>query len=499
MKISGVQIESNLFHVRFCAALNRFAVKCLARKAIESVVIEMSDVSERIKQIKNELAGIPNGYISKKIINGKERFYLQWTEDGKLKSRYIKSAEFDRISAQVEKRKHLQEELKKLKETPEGIKESGLRRKAVRNMINITGAIMSEDTVVATVKNGEIVDCNEALVPLYLKRTKNVEGWLASRAIDTHRTNSRLLKRALRIRTADDAQTALAVNAATVTDRYWFRPEGSSAVYEDVRFKENYFDALALRGDPDAFSHKPSRTPELTNTGSFEKCWRLIDGEWWMYKSGNENEYFSELFICILGEKLGLDIAHYEMDDGYIRTRDFIDGTEFHFEPIYSLMDDNEMYNDCFESIYAISPKLAEQYLKIVWFDTICYNMDRHTGNFGFLRDVKTGKIVSMAPNFDNNIALISRGYPKNMSRENDGFIRFFREFLAENAVALQMYREMDLPVITEEMLDECLCEIPIEADRDYIKSFILNGQAEVNDIINSEDISEDESMGLSL
>lgn len=239
MKISGVQIESNLFHVRFCAALNRFAVKCLARKAIESVVIEMSDVSERIKQIKNELAGIPNGYISKKIINGKERFYLQWTEDGKLKSRYIKSAEFDRISAQVEKRKHLQEELKKLKETPEGIKESGLRRKAVRNMINITGAIMSEDTVVATVKNGEIVDCNEALVPLYLKRTKNVEGWLASRAIDTHRTNSRLLKRALRIRTADDAQTALAVNAATVTDRYWFRPEGSSAVYEDVRFKED--------------------------------------------------------------------------------------------------------------------------------------------------------------------------------------------------------------------------------------------------------------------
>lgn len=115
------------------------------------------------------------------------------------------------------------------------------------------------------------------------------------------------------------------------------------------------------------------------------------------------------------------------------------------------------------------------------------------------MRDVKTGTIVSMAPNFDNNIALISRGYPKNMSRENDGFIRFFREFLAENAVALQMYREMDLPVITEEMLDECLCEIPIEADRDYIKSFILNGQAGVNDIINSEDISEDESMGLSL
>ena len=162
---------------------------------------------------------------------------------------------------------------------------------------------MSEDKVIATVKNGEITDCNETLLPLYLKRTKNLEGWLASRAIDTHRTNSRLLKKALRLRTADDAQIALAVNAATVTDRYWFRPEESTAVYEDIRFKENYFDSLALRGDPNGFSHKPSRTPELTNTGSYEKCWRLIDGAWWMYKSGTPNEYFSELFISRLGEK----------------------------------------------------------------------------------------------------------------------------------------------------------------------------------------------------
>lgn len=62
-----------------------------------------------------------------------------------------------------------------------------------------------------------MIDYDEALIPLYLKRTKYIEGWLASRAIDTHRTNSRLLKRALRLHTADNAQTALAVNAATVT------------------------------------------------------------------------------------------------------------------------------------------------------------------------------------------------------------------------------------------------------------------------------------------
>ena len=452
----------------------------------------MTDTREKIKQIEKELEALPVGYISRKIISGKERFYLQWMENGKLKSKYIKASELDTITEQVEKRKRLQSELKRLKDTPEGVRDSNLKRKAARNMTSITGTLMSEDTVIATVKNGEITESNDALLPLYLKRTRYMEGWLASRAIDTHRTNSRLLKKALRLRTADDAQVALAVNAATVTDRYWFKPEGSDAKYEDIRFKENYFDSLALRGDPNGFFHKPSRTPELTNTGSYEKCWRLIDGVWWMYKSGSSKEYFSELFICRLGEKLGFDMAHYEMDDGYIRSKNFTDGTECNFEPISSIMGENEEYSDCFDAIYAISPTLAEQYLRIIWLDTICYNMDRHTKNFGFLRDVHTCEIVSMAPNYDNNIALISRGYLNTTDRSHDGLVGFFRGFLRDNPRAKELYQNMELPTITKEIIDECLDEIPIEADRDFIRAFILNGQSTVQEAI-WEDMGETE------
>ena len=142
---------------------------------------------------------------------------------------------------------------------------------------------MSKDYPVAIIENSVIIDWDDELLPLYLKREENIEKWIASRAIDAHRSHSRLLKRVLRLRTSDDIQTALAVNAATITDTYWFKPEGSTAVYDDIRFKENYFDQLALRGDPDAFLQEPSRTPELTNIGSFEKCWKLIDGKWWMF------------------------------------------------------------------------------------------------------------------------------------------------------------------------------------------------------------------------
>lgn len=159
---------------------------------------------------------------SRKMINGRERFYLQWTEDGKLKSKYMKADELEQVRASVERRKLLQKKLKDLKATPEGIQNQNLRRKAVRNMQSITGTFMSGDRPIATVKNGVITESDDTLLPLYLKRTKDVEGWIASRAIDAHRTNSRLLKRALRLRTTDDVATALAVNAATVTDSYWF-------------------------------------------------------------------------------------------------------------------------------------------------------------------------------------------------------------------------------------------------------------------------------------
>ena len=65
-----------------------------------------------IKSIKDEIDSLPKGYISNKTINGKTRHYLQWNESGKIKSRYIKNAEYETVKAQLERRKELQSLLK---------------------------------------------------------------------------------------------------------------------------------------------------------------------------------------------------------------------------------------------------------------------------------------------------------------------------------------------------------------------------------------------------
>ena len=120
--------------------------------------------------------------------------------------------------------------------------------------------------------------------------------------------------------------------------------------------------------------------------------------------------------------------------------------------------------------------------------------MDRHTENFGLLRDVKTGKILSLAPNYDNNIALIAKGYPSDVRRTHDGLIGFLKAFLQDCEEAQELYREIRLPEITEDIIDECLDEIPIEVDREYIRTFILCGQDRVRDLIEMDgDLSEGE------
>lgn len=339
------------------------------------------------------------------------------------------------------------------------------------------GKLMSGDIVVAEVYNGEMRICNEKLVPLYIKRTNNIEGWLSSRAIDSHRTNSRLLKKALRIKTSEDAEVVLNVNAATITDNYWFKRFEENITYAEVKFEKNLFDNLALYGDPNSFSQLPSRTPELTNIGSYEKCWKVINNHWWMYKNGSDKEFFSELFICKLGKKLGFEMAEYEMDGDYIRSLNFTEKDNTNFEPIASLINDNDDYNDCFNLLYEISPNLAEQYLKIIYMDTLCYNMDRHTYNFGLLRSKNTGEILSLAPNYDNNIALISRGYLQDVHREKDGIIRFFKEFMENNQKAAEMFSRLDIPTLSRETIQSCLDEIPIKVDEQYIINFVLNGE----------------------
>lgn len=332
--------------------------------------------------------------------------------------------------------------------------------------------IMSGDSAVAKWENSELTVLNEALLPLYLRRVYNADMWLETRAIDSHRANSRLLKKALRLKEKDDVSTVIHVNGATITDNYWIRPLDSELTYTDVRFSDDYFARLALKGTYDSFNRaansKHSRTPELTNTGSFEKCWRLIDGKWWMYKSANHDEMFSELFIARFGEALGMNMAVYERGDKCVKTLDFTEG-KYNFEPTFSFMDDNDDYEDVIERLQELCPQAIPDYVRMIFLDTIVANPDRHTANFGLLRDTATGELLGLAPLFDHNMALISRGYPK-APKKSDLLIRLFNDLLDNHPE----YRK-NLPEVTEEGVRDTIAALHMRVRTNEIINLIMS------------------------
>lgn len=335
--------------------------------------------------------------------------------------------------------------------------------------------IMSKDIAAAKWQDNKLEVINEKLMPLYLRNTGNVEKWLETRAIDCHRANSRLLKKALRLAEKDDISTVLSVNAVTITDNYWIKPLNSELTYKDVRFDNDYFSDLALTGSYDSFNKaansKKSKTPELTNIGSFEKCWKLKNGQWWMYKKADHDEMFSELFIYKLGVELGFNMAEYERGNGVIKTKDFTLNALVNFEPAFNIMGDDEDYIKSVEMLKMICPNAVGDYVKMLFLDTICANPDRHNFNYGVLRDVDNGEILGLAPNFDNNMALISRGYPKNITRKNDFLITLFNELTAHDE-KLKKY----IPFISEDLIKKVISSVGMRVRSKEIITFVMNG-----------------------
>ena len=70
---------------------------------------------ERITELEREIALLPAGCISRKQIRGITRYYLQWNENGKSKSKYIPEPDVEELEKQICRRRELQAELKKLK------------------------------------------------------------------------------------------------------------------------------------------------------------------------------------------------------------------------------------------------------------------------------------------------------------------------------------------------------------------------------------------------
>lgn len=308
------------------------------------------------------------------------------------------------------------------------------------------GQVMSGNRVVASIENDKVTVIDNERCPYFLiYESDDIQDWLADRAFDSTRGHSRTLKRISNLTAKTDAEIALHFYGATITDNYWVKTaENNNLTYEDVRYKTDQLFHLALNGDSSDLNHKPEdiKSPQFTVSGCLEKGWSLENGVWFLYKRDNPVEQFNELFVSDVSNVLGVKSVIYLPTTSGVKSANFAD--KYNFEDMRGLIGENGYadYNSVYDRIKnRFGNEAAMEYVKLIYIDAVCCNQDRHSKNFGILRDIHSGAFVSLAPNYDYNISLFGDGIGIDTKKNAvaDPFIRDFCNLLNDKNVDFVM------------------------------------------------------------
>ncbi|WP_142414172.1 hypothetical protein [Hathewaya massiliensis] len=210
-----------------------------------------------------------------------------------------------------------------------------------------SGLLMYKDKEVAIIEDSKLTKIiDKSLLPIIMlnENIGSFDAWLQTRVIDTHRANSRHVRRRLSVRSEVPNEIVVKSRALSITDSYWLKWTNENLTYNHIRSKlSDGLNTIALYGNSENVTFNDTDlTPELTNIGSFEKCWKLIDGSWFMIKKGTYKENFAEVLISKIAIHLGFNAISYEpLDHGrLVKSKDFTNNAEVDFEPMFSFVRD---------------------------------------------------------------------------------------------------------------------------------------------------------------
>ena len=152
------------------------------------------------------------------------------------------------------------------------------------------------------------------------------------------------------------------------------------------------------------------------------------------------------------------------------------------FEPAAYLVGDDEDYVTNYEAFQEFGEGIADQYVELLLMDAFCRNADRHTYNYGLLRDQKTSQVLSMAPNFDHNIALVARGYDDS-PRKSDLMMEFLVELEGQTHAVSRYLSRHPKPIITPELIAQGCIQTGMTVDVDYVQQFVMAGYKVLDEI----------------
>ena len=209
--------------------------------------------------------------------------------------------------------------------------------------------------------------------------------------------------------------------ALSLNDSFWIVPKDKAYKWKDYNLYTNDFnEALALV----AFGIKTERiegitsSPEFTTNGMLRKCWHKDESGIYLYKSNSEakdsKEAYGEYYMAQVAQALNFNAIPYDLKlfhNELVSSCKLFTNENEGFVPIYHFLSEEKRKLkglELIEELFTIYGKHKDELVDLLLFDALIANKDRHLGNFGMIVDNNTGKLLRVAPIFDNGLSIFN-------------------------------------------------------------------------------------------
>lgn len=287
------------------------------------------------------------------------------------------------------------------------------------------------------ITNINILNKNKEIYPILLQNEINEEtiiNFISSRVIPKNRAFVNSILESMGLNLNDKKGIIDISKGLSLTDSYWI-VQDENLKFKDYNLFDNQFSEVLSLIAFTGYSSKIRElitSPEFSTDGMLPKAWRRIDNKVYLFKSSTKNwnvsncgfEPYSEYYVSQIERAMGINHIDYDLEKwkGDIASVcELFTNKDISYIQIGSIVKTGgieKVYD------YLCSLGLQNKFADMILLDSIILNVDRHFGNFGVLRENKTGKIIDFAPIFDNGEGLLAKG-DVNIFEDKDEFMKY--------------------------------------------------------------------------
>lgn len=242
--------------------------------------------------------------------------------------------------------------------------------------------------------------------------------FLSHRVLSLSRRNAKKILGVYNLSQSQDeytkARIAIICKAISMSDDYWINTDDLKFDWKNICIRKNHLNEIvsniALTGSSLTVTGNPE-SPELTTQGAYAKAWQRKDSKIYLFKAGTgKGEEKIEVEVSRILDCFDVDHVQYNLDtfdDG--RHQFPVSICEVMNSDKYSMVSAEEVYAYCNRNGYDFEEFVlehdAERFYQTCIVDYLISNPDRHTQNWGFFMNNRTGKLERLHPLFDHNNA----------------------------------------------------------------------------------------------